>query len=313
MMKLLTCMIALLTGCGGTSEKPVDPGVCSEARGIQERFDVRLAQVATGDWVVNDCDAMLWNAKLYSVAGAPLFHVELAEREPGRYHRRPAPCWTAEEGDIGSKTTWSRDMGRGLIMWAWRTKNVAVLQAHFDYGKAHDWIMGYPFDDGRVLYTPAIQGALGQTIYALGGADTFERKWPDVYPGGLTDYEAHLQVLSIQHRGEVEEYLRTKGEGDARPPGPVVVDDPSGETALVMDVSPDMKERLKEHAEREPGNAFFQAAYGRYSGNMEPAASALTAEPWFRPSYVRCTDLATCDAIEWLFAADIYLKACKGK
>jgi hypothetical protein len=172
--------------------------------------------------------------------------------------------------------------------------------------------MGQPFGDGRVVYSPALVGALAQTVYALGGRDVDQRRWPDFYPVGLVDYEAHLQVLSIEHRGEVEESLRTKSL-DATPakPGPPITDDPTDGAGLTtLDISSDMLGRLKEHVAREPSNPLFQAALARYTGDQNPTEVALKSG--FVPSYVRCADQAACEDIEWLFAADIYLKACEG-
>ncbi len=283
-MKLLLALCALLSSCAKYSEPEQSAGACPDSATIRASYDERV-KIATGEWIANDCDSMLWMGKLYSVHGAGQFQVELAEPEPGRFERRPAPCW--KDGvDLGSKTTWSRDMGAGLISWAWRTRRLDVLERHFNYGRLHVWKMGFPLDDGRTLYTPQVQGDLAETIFALGGEDHIERRWPEIYPGGLDDFEAHLQVMSIIHRGEVEANYN------------------------LLDISATMKERLEEHAAREPDNALFQVALGRYTGDMGPAGHAL--QSGFVPSYVRCDSQSVCEEVEWLYAADIYLTACGG-
>jgi hypothetical protein len=228
----------------------------------------------TNGWLTpNNCDGMLWTGKYASSPGVDADMTAAEDKdEPGKFHRRPVPCWNPEQGAVGSQTTWSRDMGMGLMAWAYRKKQLEPLIRHSEYGKAHNWQMGEPLADGRVVYTPAVIGLLHQVIYSLGGPDDPNRIWGNIYPSGLDDYQAHLQMLDIWLRGSIGE---KSSDADAIPANPA--------TALTSGVSGTMYERIMEHAEREPKCLFYQFMKSRYtSGNYDSIVDSLLSgsENW---------------------------------
>lgn len=323
--------VALL-GCGhkdddSTPQIPAaDPRVADlrTAMAANKAEAESLRDPITGWLVQDDCDSMLWTGKYGAVTGITGVDLTVAEypEEPGRFARRPLtnPCWTPEQGDVGSKTTWSRDMARGLFPYAWRTKNIALLERHAAYGAAHDWLMGEPLDDGRTIYTPATIGGLYQTIHALGGAENINRLWPDFYPAGLVDFEAHLQVMNIWLRGEVEEELARQqkpgNSDDANPTKPMPDDasdvDKVPQGFALLNVNQQQLDRLKEHAARDPRDPLFQAELGVYTGDMGPALDVCLDPAMPVGEYVRCGDFRRCQLAAWLFACDIVLRRFGG-
>ena len=282
-----------------------------------------LRNPVTGWLLETDCDAILWNGKYAAasrVTGVDLTAAEYPAPQQGRFSRRyyADPCWTPELGDVGSKTTWSRDMARGLFPAAWRKKDLALLTRHAAYGAANDWKLGEPLADGRVLYTPATIGLLYQTIHALGGEDNINRLWPDFYPAGLTDFQAHLQVMNIWQRGEVEEELARQskpGNSDDAEPNKPMPDDASEvkqddlpQGFALLNVNQQQLDRLREHAARDPRDPLFQAELGVYTGDMGPALDVCLDPAKPVGEYVRCNDFRRCQLAAWIFACDIVLR-----
>lgn len=284
-------LIALLIACGEKKNEK-DPGPAPtgiEQLELQFYADLnRALNIRDSDtgWLEEGCDGFLWTAKYASVTcDVDMRASEFDER--GRFGRTPAKrCWTPETGDNGSKTTWSRDMGTGLAEYTWRCKNRQMLQDHIDYGwgTTPDWVMGEPIDDGRVIYTPNLVGMLHQVRFALGGADSPNRYWPASYPGGLDDYEAHLQVWSIKIRHEVDESL--------------------GEVNL-MGITEQMEDRIVEHYRREPRCPFYSYMYHLFkTGDMSEPTELVNGDI-FECSYLR---EGMTKFIEKIWVSDLILK-----
>lgn len=239
---------------------------------------------AKTNWLNNGCDGMLWEGKYNAVVNLSNIRASEFIDYPGRFGRTPAKrCFNGN--DNGAKTTWSRDMATGFILWAWRTKNLDALKDHAEYGVSNQWQMGAPLSDGRTIYTPQLIGLLYQAIYALGGPNNANRKWPSLYTKGLDDYEAHLQMLDIVLRQEIEEKL--------------------GERTLEV-MRKAMRERVSEHAAREPNNVFYQAVEASYTGDFAHAASLCVDRKV--GSYVRCDKKETCTLSELIFSCDYILR-----
>lgn len=243
-------------------------------------------------WLGRDCDGMIWNAK----AGIVLdeIEVEAAEfmDEPGRFGRRPKPnCYIAGREKQESKTTWSKDMAIcGLFPWALLRGRIDVLERHAEYGKANNWVMGKPDAIlSRVLYTPAMIGTLYQMIYALGGENSANRIWPNIYPSGLEDYQAHLQVCSIWVRGVAQRRINERDRSTS-----------------LLSITETMLSRVKEHAEREPEDYFYQYVYGLYTGDMGPAIKAILDRT--KGGYVRCGDPLECDTPHRVFVMGMIIR-----
>jgi hypothetical protein len=178
MKRLIFLATLALTACGHQ-----DDNAEQVPKGDDRIDDLRTAYVsaleearglldANGWLVYDDCDGFLWTSKYAAVTGAERPNFAAAEYlpdEPGRFARRPLsqPCEITN--DRGS--SWSRDMGLGLITYVVRSGDLALAQRHEAYGRAHQWQMGEPLGDGRAVYSPALVGLLYQTIFTLGGPD----------------------------------------------------------------------------------------------------------------------------------------------
>jgi hypothetical protein len=262
---------------------------------------VQLRDPVTGWLTPTDCDGALWTGKYAAATGVEGVDMTASEYPfaPGKFARRPilfGPCVVND--NRGS--SWSRDMGTGLLAYGWLKKDLPLLERHAAYGNTHHWVMGDPIGDGRSVYTPAMIGKLYETIYALGGTANDNRLWPDLYPTGKVDYESHLEVMSIWQRGEIDAAVRgisTQG----------VSEDGTG----LLDISAKALVILQEQVTRDPRDPLFQAVYGQYTGNMSPAIDACLAEDGYAGSYVRCDKPRTCQLAAWLFACDIVLRAYK--
>jgi len=290
-------MITALSSCSRNKHKPRPLPENSRVAQLLEMYETKkelaleLADSENG-WIVSDCDGMLWNGKYNCGLGGGGANLRAAEYPgtPGRYNRRPEPFC---EAGAGSQTSWSRDMGMGLISAAWCQKDLPLLEAHAAFGTANLWKMGEPLADGRVVYTPAMIGKLYQTIRALGGPNSPASIWPSVYPSGLDDYQAHLQILDIWLRGEIEE---SRGNADAVPRPP--------EDGLeLLDVTHTMWQRIKEHAAREPACPFYRYMEAIYvTADIEPTLELLL-EDRNECQYLRCDGHQGCHVGEWLFVA----------
>ena len=106
----------LLAGCASDDKGPAideTAGNVAPATELGKLFEVKKAAlVAASDpatsWPsVEDCDALLW-AGMAKAAGVSL-QLTVAEDLPGHWQRRPTPCWTPSDGDVGSRSTISQD------------------------------------------------------------------------------------------------------------------------------------------------------------------------------------------------------------
>lgn len=286
----LFMLLALTLSCKNHKEK--DPAPNTRSSELKIHYDAALAaalaKAGPDGWINYDCDGMLWTGKFACGGGSPNFAAAEYESS-GRMNRRPPPFCGPE--DDSSKTTWSRDMGMGLISGAWCTQNLEVLKRHASYGISKNWEMGSPLADGRAIYTPSIIGILYQTIHAMGGEDSPNRAWPSVYSPGLNDFEAHLQMIDIWLRGGIGEATHT----------PVGL--PRRETIdlSLIDISNAMYERIKEHSDREAECPFYQYLRGLYDyGNLDRTIELLLSSDKPNCTYVRGDDSETA---EWLFVA----------
>jgi len=335
-MKKLTYILTLVFvfSCGKKHEEK-DPQPLSLKDQLVQLNDSLVEQARAikdeeTSWIVaEDCDSMLWNGKMSCNDKVDWFDPRLAEYpdQLGRYTRRPISkglCWPSEPGKDGSDCSWSRDMGHGLAAFTICKKDLRIVEEHIKFGENHStagiWDMGEPVADGRALYTPAFSGMWYQMRFALGGDDNILRKTPDIYPSGLDDYQAHLQVLNIWNRMRTSESI---GDADALPkkPGdgevltlttPLKLRDGSEVNGDVVkltdgsyrqaDIRESMYQRLKEHANREPECPFFTAMYHHFEdGNYTATANDLIFDDKVKCAYTRCNDKPDCQIAEKLF------------
>jgi hypothetical protein len=297
LIHIFLCAI-LLTTCGKKKKEAEVPQPVKYTQ-LKDMYIRKLSDAKTlaspeHGWVeYSECDGMLWAGKYLCGGGTPSLKSAEYPNDEGRFNRRPSPYCGEEFGN--SKTTWSRDMGMGLLSGAWCARDRDILERHASYGTKKNWIMGEPFADGRVVYTPSIIGILYQTIYSLGGADTTVRKTPSIYSSGLDDYQAHLQMLDIWLRGEttgLHALIAEEGKPD--------------EATTYLDISSTMWERVKEHSDREPECPFYQYLRGIYDGSLDKTTDLLLASESPKCQYVRGGEHVP--LIEWLFTAKLTLK-----
>lgn len=285
MMYLL--LVLSLIACGGKEHKP-KPTQSDKTGELAAMYELKLSEIkalqSPAGWIeMGHCDAALWTGKLGAAHGVTIdFAAAEYPAQPGRFNRRPPPFC---EAGAGSATSWSRDMGMGLLAYSWKKAQLGLVERHAAYGKASFWKMGEPLGDGRVLYTPTMIGHLYQVIWALGGEDNAARAWPSVYPSGLDDFQAHLQMMDIWLRGEIAEKDRL---------------------SLALDISNAMLDRAKEHAAREPACPFYQFLYGTYTGDLGPAVELLLSYD-YDCQYFRDSE-PEAKAGEWIFAASMTLE-----
>lgn len=304
-MYLFLLPLLVLSCLSKKKEETKEPNTNERTPELAARYQENLALAETlrnpiNRWLTpKDCDGMIWAGKYSCGGGDPDIRAAEYPEEKGRFDRRPPPyCWTPELGDQGSKTTWSRDMGiAGLFPHALCKRDLQILADHAAFGESAKWEMGQPLADGRAIYTPAVIGSLYSLIYALGGPSDKKRGWTGIYPKGLDDYKAHLQMMDIWMRLEISGPL---------PPLP-------GEPIeFSADLSKTLVDRINEHADREPQCPFYQFMKGRFSGSQDRTVDLLLSSNEPACSYVRGESLALVQLSEWLFVARATLAELNG-
>jgi hypothetical protein len=165
---------------------------------LQQRYD-EYKQLAPRGWDAEwSCDALLF-VSLQHIGLREEGPVDLAQSEPGRWHRLPGPDYAQFcSSDI------SRDMFVGLFAYILEFRKLDWAEGIWDYGTAHAWVMGVERKqpDTRTILTPNLISLLAQIIDHLGGEKHPERLIPAVYssePG----YVSHLTMLHIWMRGKM--------------------------------------------------------------------------------------------------------------
>ncbi len=206
------------------------------------------------------CDSLLFTGLLRAVYPDDS-NMKAAQGKPGEWFRRPLvnghdTCYA--DGNSGS--TISRDMLMGLFWYIWRNKRLDMAQDLWNYGKAHNWIMGSG-EISRTLMTPGLKATLAEIIYQLGGDNhIISRSVPQAYSLSSTGFPVHLDMLHIGIRAELTG----------------TIDD------LVVIGTPEPIEVLTHHYKRSPNNAMISYLYHKYvDGNYTKALSLALNPSWF--------------------------------
>lgn len=244
-----------------------------------------LLELDTG-WPSNtDCDGTLW-AGLSCSLGFPT-KIELAEYSPGEIHRRPfKACWNETEGDVGSKSTISKDMILGYSTCLWKRKDLKAFQRLADYGEKNEFVMGKPIQlVSRVLLSGNGIGLLGRSIYVLssGTDDRYYRRVGFLFPKVEQDFERHLQVQGILLQDQVDSSYD------------------------LISINGEMLDRLLENVALEPNDFLFAAALGRFTGDQSKTLTLLLDDQTACPTYARGDKPETYCKLLWLQAAGIVL------
>jgi len=281
-MKLLPILFIILTSCSYFEKNEEREHGGELPQELFETFQTMHLDVESGldqvtGWPgVNDCDGTLW-AGLACSLNMPV-KIEFAEYSPGEIHRRPyKACWNEKDGDVGSKTTISRDMLTGYIACALARNDKPGMERLFEYGKRNEWIMGKPrFFVSRVFLGNNLTGTLARYLDKGG-----YKHLPTAYPQVFKDYERHIQVQAILNEYKV-----------------------SGS------ISDQMIERLKDNAIAEPLDPLFAAAYGLFTGDQKDTVTLLMGTSKC-PTYARGEKPETYCKLNWLQAAKIVIDSSK--
>jgi hypothetical protein len=288
---IASLFFSMFSGCQYVTKHESKDAVSSDriedlkAKYAEIYADIEASLDPETGWPSNtECDGLLW-ASLAGALGFPV-NISLAEYSPGEMHRRPfKACWTESEGDVGSKSTISRDMLVGYMSYLWAKKDLAGFQRLADYGERNDWIMGKPSTlISRVLLTGNGIGFLGRAIYVLssGSDDRYYRRVGYLFPVVQEDFERHLQVQSILLQDEIDDGYSLK-------------------------INQEMLDRLKENADVSPSDPLFAAALGRFTADQTKALDLLLSEVQVCPSYARGERPDVYCKLNWLQAAKIVI------
>jgi len=213
-------------------------------------------------FVTDDCDALLFSA-LGAVGGLQV-DLTAARNEDGEWFRTPQKdCYPNK-----SSSSISRDMLLGVMIAAWASRDLDMAERLYKYGADHLWIMGSGFPS-RTFFNPEITATLAQLSYKLGGPDRAIRNFPVSWSAtGISDFEAHLQVLHIILR-----------------------------RAIYDKIEPSAQEVLNAQATRQPENALFQ-----WAALNTPKAVELLKDTRYWPSDRLPNSGDRCE--QWLFQRD---------
>lgn len=222
---------ALLTSCGPSGSGGAwSPSPELEARHTRYTELLPTIRDENGFVDVDRCDSLLFSGLTAVGAGVPI-GLAAAEAEPGKWLRRPVQypeCLASG----GSQSEISQDMLLGVMWYAWRNRDLGMLERLYEYGERNNWVMGAGVVS-RTLMRPPLRATLAQLIHRLGGerrplVASIGDPW---VTAGIDGFQAHLQILHILLRNEA--YGRVSG------------------TAI---------RAVRAHYEREPRNPLFGAA-----------------------------------------------------
>ncbi len=145
----------------------------------------------------DQCDSLLFSA-LLAVARNEEIDLTAARADDGQWFRRPSKDCLATGA---SKSTISRDMLLGVILYGLHFKDADLIERLWDYGSDNGWSMGEGLFD-RTQFTPAMIGLLAQVRYKLTGKEHLSMHFPQTYnttPG----YTTHLSLLKLTVRGKL--------------------------------------------------------------------------------------------------------------
>lgn len=264
--RIIPCIIMhiCIAACTGKNRAVESKSSLDE---VKKKRDFYLAE---GDkikdkygWLPHSCDALLYNS-LAAYSGSNI-DIYKAEESPGRWRRHPDFDW-CRPGN-GSKSTISKDMYRGLLLYLWQKQDGPALARINHYGDGHKWVMGESEDEesyyGRVFF-------LGSPILVLQikemNRELNQNPLRNMMASGVVlslsedgfvilrrSYEAHLHVLRI--------YLRYLINGS------------------IQDYE---KLILQEYARFQPRNALFEILHRKFTdGNYDRAISLLMDEKYF--------------------------------
>ena len=270
-MTRLILALLLALSCSNPGTKDPSPDLLNL---LKERTELYKDLGPTGFISTEYCDSLLFSA-LNAVARNERIDIEDAQGEPGQWFRRPSKDCFPEN----SKSTISRDMLLGVILYAVHFSEPDILDDLWEYGEANNWVMGEGVID-RTLFSPTMIALLAEARYKLSGVDVAARFLAQTYdttPG----YRSHLSILKM--------VIKAKLDG----------------------LSTWDKRNLRILKEKNPTNPLIQAMYARHIGGDYTAALVHLLKDFPADRLPTTNDWCS----EWrtqLKAGDDYLKPCPG-
>lgn len=253
-MNYLLCLFTLLAGCGAEREGAhVEPTSKDKLKAKMSLYcELSKPHYETHKYVVSECDGLLFTA-LHGLA-CDYVTVDQFESdvEPGQWFRNPKhDCFQTGNSDSDI----SKDMLTGLAAFLQKKGDLNAVERTITYGEKNNWFMGDAKDPftrtTKTLLLPAGQKMFRDIRDRLQLRLTTDIAEDDGIIGINTGFEAHLDVLGIMVRAATHGSVYTYHA-----------------------------EILKAQAERQPRNAFFQAASSRFEG-VERDLSILLDESYF--------------------------------
>lgn len=199
------------------------------------------------------CDSIHWSA-LTGAAGGPI-ELAAAVAPDGQVFRRPIGDYPECYAAGASASTISNDALSMVLAYAIAHGERELIERIYAYGRSHLWQMGAG-DPFATFLRPSLIGLYARAIAKLGGADhPLERQIPTFVTVTARGYEAHLQVVGLMILARIEGGLPEAG---------VAV--------------------LRRQVAREPNNALYRAALGRFDAAEREAAERLLLTEAYWPA-----------------------------
>jgi len=245
---LLTSLLLVSCGRNETSHNIDNSSILREVRALYMSL-IPVVQDEHGYVETDKCDSVLHTA-LLGAGKVEITNMNAARNASGQWFRRPL-TYTECLSVGASKSTFSRDMVTGLLVYWQATGNWQDAEAFYQY--ASDRSLKFGESDGsadgnsRIFMSTSLMALLAEVIYRNGGPEHLIRHTATRLVVGPTPtgFEAHLQVLQIVLWGRLTGYLSD-----------------SEKAAALAQVA------------RSPQNALFQYA----AGNLDTARDLLLAQ-----------------------------------
>lgn len=243
-------LIILISSCQSFDNKPQRPlsERLADVAAVRDAYcDLAKERISKKGYSVEKCDGLLFTA-LHSI-GCGYPDLDDFEGEPGQWFRSPTHDCYANGGD----STISKDMYAGLLLHTNVNQDGDRSKRMLDYCEANMVAAGTGCQVGEA---DTIADQLGKTVLPPSTITILEDM-----------VEKYVEGNSVSHATETGSIVLAKGfEAHLQVIGEL------NKCNLYGGVSDRGLEILRKQAERQPGNALFQAAYhGHSDGNMEPA------------------------------------------
>lgn len=272
MYKSLFFLLICVIGCGRNENIPFSDSapILPELEAKVELYQSLLPehQDENGFILTDTCDSLLFSGLLSAVVPVDIM---VARDSEGRWHRRPDMDCSKANGT--SRSTISKDMIVGLLYYFWYNKDLANATRFMEDLRNNNYVLRGEGTLGELLVPGHTIRTLAEIIKKLGGRKYLVELNIPLGFSSSGSYIAHLNVWHILLRGEVNGYIN------------------NDEFAI-----------LRQHAERQPHNPLFSAAYHKYLDHNYTDSVNLLLNGQFYPNDRLPTSADHCD--EWPIQRD---------